>query len=353
MAAMLDTFRTKLYGEYATPRKAFNLARNLLEFQLRARRLASWPSKLIIDITNRCMLRCPLCPTGQGKTVPKGNMQVDELANIMRETGPFLYNVDLFNWGEPLLHPDFFGMVRTVQEAGVACTVSSSLSFPPSGMVDRLATEGPDTLVVSIDGATQEVHEKYRVGARLEWAIANIRRIQQLKARNGRLKPALYITCHITKFNESQIPQLEDLGRSLGVPIGLNPLCVNARNETMFTKWLPTDPQFSCYDYATRQNKHHRRGYCDWLWRTMVINWDGTVNPCCYWFDEDNVFGNAIRDGVRATWNSPAYLAARSALSGGPVSQAAKMCGPCQGVPPDTEESRLHISTWDQGVSQA
>jgi MoaA/NifB/PqqE/SkfB family radical SAM enzyme len=341
MATFHQLVAQKVRGEYATPRKAMNLALNLLEFRLRRKRLHSWPSKLTIDITNRCMLKCPLCPTGQGKTVPKGDMTPDQLARIMQETGPYVYSVDLFNWGEPLLHSDFFTMVKIVHDAGAACYVSTNLSFPPSENIDRLATEGPDRLVVSIDGITQDVYEKYRVGGHLEWAIDNIKRIQALKKRYNRSKPVIHITCHITKFNEHQIPALRQLAKDLNVSIGLNPLCVNAQNDAMFEKWLPTDPQWSFYDYETRQHKLRRRGHCDWLWRTMVINWDGTVNPCCYWFDEPNVFGNAIEEPIRSIWNNEVYVAARRALSGGSPSDTAKNCAWCQGVPPDTQEATV------------
>jgi MoaA/NifB/PqqE/SkfB family radical SAM enzyme len=338
MASIVARALGKSFAEYATPRKACNLLASVAEFHLGRRQLSSWPSRLTIDITNRCMLKCPLCPSGQGKVVPKGTMTPDQLDRIMREVGPYLYHVDLFNWGEPLLHPDLFTMLRIVRDAGVASVLSSTLSFPPSDRIDRLALEGPDRLVVSLDGATQAVHEKYRVGGRLDWALENVRRIQALKARHGRQKPAMAITCHVTKFNEHQLPLLRELAQSLGIPIGLNPLCVNARNEAMFAKWLPSDPCYSCYDYDTRRHKSHTRGRCEWLWRTMVINWDGTVNPCCYWFDEPSSFGNVIDDGVRTVWNGEAYVAARTALSRGVVSEAASVCGRCQGVPPDTEE---------------
>src|SRR5690242_4066822 len=77
-----------------------------------------------IDIVGTCNLRCPSCPVGNVVSdTPKGFMPLDQLrqilAKIAADQGPGkrLF-IDLYNWGEPTLHPDLAACVRLVHEFG-------------------------------------------------------------------------------------------------------------------------------------------------------------------------------------------------------------------------------------------
>ena len=54
---------------------------------------------------------------------------------------------------------------------------------------------------------------------------------------------------------------------------------------------------------------------CCWLWRAMVINWNGKVDPCCGKNYRES-FGNVLELPLREIWNSPAYLDARNWITG-------------------------------------
>ncbi|MDH4197479.1 MAG: SPASM domain-containing protein, partial [Candidatus Aminicenantes bacterium] len=48
-----------------------------------------------------------------------------------------------------------------------------------------------------------------------------------------------------------------------------------------------------------------KRPPCLYLWRSLVIQWDGTIVLCCNDFDNKLVVGDANRQSLRDVWNSP------------------------------------------------
>src|SRR5512134_1782587 len=65
----------------------------------------AYPYEIVIDTSNICQLRCPLCSTGSGRSQrQKGYMSFDVYTRIIDELAPFAMHVYLHNWGEPLLH---------------------------------------------------------------------------------------------------------------------------------------------------------------------------------------------------------------------------------------------------------
>lgn len=55
-------------------------------------------------------------------------------------------------------------------------------------------------------------------------------------------------------------------------------------------------------------------------WLNMIVNVDGDVTPCCYWTTYGNsgqAVGNVNDGGLLAAWNSPGFVAARTALKDG------------------------------------
>ncbi len=101
--------------KYNSIPKLLNLI--LTEYQKKLRRpyLHSYPYKMIVDTNNICNLRCLHCPTGKGIAGrQKGFMTFAEFKRIVNEIGKYIYIVDLFNWGEPLLNKEIFKMIQTL-----------------------------------------------------------------------------------------------------------------------------------------------------------------------------------------------------------------------------------------------
>ena len=150
-----------------------------LSYHLGISRLWSMPKMLMLDPTNHCDLKCPLCPTGLGdKTVDRGLMKLEQFKPVIDRLGKWLQSVNLYSWGEPILNKSFVDMVRhTAIDHGIRTITSAHLNNLTDEQVEGLATSGLDKLIVSVDGATQEVYEQYRVGGDIEKVFENMRRL--------------------------------------------------------------------------------------------------------------------------------------------------------------------------------
>ena len=51
----------------------------------------------------------------------RGFMDIDLFKKVMKELSPYLYNVNLYFQGEPMLHPQFFSFLGTLQQYLYSC----------------------------------------------------------------------------------------------------------------------------------------------------------------------------------------------------------------------------------------
>src|SRR5689334_13242274 len=82
-----------------------NVGKMRLNMLLRRQAIRNYPVKAYIEPTLFCNLRCPACPTGlQFGLRPSATMDVNLFKQAIDEMGPYLFDLWMFNWGEPLLH---------------------------------------------------------------------------------------------------------------------------------------------------------------------------------------------------------------------------------------------------------
>jgi hypothetical protein len=72
------------------------------EKEEKAEHCFGYPYWLTVDPSNYCGLKCPFCPTGQGRgSRKKGLMELTDFERLMEELGPWLLHADFCNWGAP------------------------------------------------------------------------------------------------------------------------------------------------------------------------------------------------------------------------------------------------------------
>jgi len=85
--------------------------------------------------------------------------------------------------------------------------VNSNFNAPVDG--ERLVRSGLDHLVISGDGITQEVYEKYRVDGKINLVLDNLRKIVNAKKKYGSKLPYIEWQCLVTKWNEAQLDDIK------------------------------------------------------------------------------------------------------------------------------------------------
>jgi pyruvate-formate lyase-activating enzyme len=143
-----------------------------------------------IDVVGACNLRCPSCPNGTParRDRPTGIMPVELFGRILEKLAREMpaegrpHWVKMYNWGEPLLHPQIGELVRMVRAAGFRCSISSNLN--QGARLEELVLARPDHVRVSLSGSTPGTYEATHAGGRVERVRENLARLRELLDRH-------------------------------------------------------------------------------------------------------------------------------------------------------------------------
>jgi len=285
-------------------------------------RLPYYPSKISIESGNLCNLRCPLCPTGQqDKSAKKGFISFDIFKKIVDEMGQYLTVIRLYNWGEPMLNKDFLRMVHYAKERGINIKISTNLSMRmEDDQIEALVKAGLEKIYISCNGASSETYLKYHVGGDFDLVMDNMKRLVQKKREIPGCHTKLVWLFHVFKHNEHEIAAAKELAKKIGVKIKISKMRPDMGKEVFETTqralerdraWMPDNPEFTVV--STKQKK---RIGCMLPWTETMINWDGSVLPCCAVYSEKYAFGNILENSFKEIWNNDMYIAARKEILG-------------------------------------
>ena len=335
-------------------KKFFNFWR--IEFQLRSGRtkVNGYPYEWEIDTTNICQLKCPLCHTGLG-TVHRdqGTMHFDTYAKVIDEIKDYCVWLSLYSWGEPFLNKEIDRFVAYAHKARIATIISSNLNKPMTqDMARRIIEAGLDTLIVSIDGTTQEVYEKYRVAGRLDLVMANLKLLVDTKRELGSKTPYIEWQFIVMRQNQHQLSEARAKAREVGVdgiyfkkvdfPLG-------EQDTEVAKQWMPVGIEEYLREHPFERPYQEQGGRCWRLWRSGVVNWDGGFVPCCYLTDKSQDFANVTNPSIKESWNNEHYQAGRELFKIGANPKQRVGCVSC----PVYTESDVATRRGDQTPVQA
>jgi MoaA/NifB/PqqE/SkfB family radical SAM enzyme len=95
------------------------------------------------------------------------------------------HTVDFTGWGEPLLHPRIFEMIRAAKTRGCLTSMTSNGTALNERNSASLLDSGLDRLAVSVDGVRPETYNAIRVGSSFERIRVNISRLSRMIGQKG------------------------------------------------------------------------------------------------------------------------------------------------------------------------
>ena len=270
------------------------------------------PFMLMVEPTNFCNLKCPLCPSGNGQMLrPRGTMELGDFEKLVDELGDEVFMMMMWNQGEPYINKCFNQMVRYALDAGIFTFTSTNGHFVRNDeQAQAIVESGLDEIIVSLDGVDQETYEKYRVGGQIERVFDGVRRLVKAKETLRSLTPLINLQFIVMKHNEGDLAEAEALAQGLQVDKFLVKTAqVYSADDA--EEFLPEEERFRRYkenDGELLVKGQPTRG-CKVLWYSSMVNWNGAVAPCCFDKDVDFEMGQAFKDGsFDEIWQGRAYM---------------------------------------------
>lgn len=148
---------------------------------------AEWVARILpdytyyIDIVGTCNLRCPSCAVGNSvPQAPKSLMSIEMFESILdkiaREHPGERIDIELYIWGEPVLHkrlPQFIAAARSrAMTVGISCNLNL---FP---RLREVVKAGPTIIRVSLSGYTNAAYRIGHAGGDVNAVKANLHHVR-------------------------------------------------------------------------------------------------------------------------------------------------------------------------------
>ena len=326
------------------PSRLANWLRARKERQERPDFLRSLPVGIDLEPTTRCNLRCRACQHSEGDWAGE-DLSVERFERILDQL-PYVEQIKLQGIGEPLLHEQFFDLVRRARRRGIRiASITNGTTLHLDDIRRKILSSGLDELLVSIDGATPETHARWRGGSDLDRIVHGLK---QLVERRGQAKaPHLGIWCVGNSDNLAELPAVVKTAAALGVDelvyqsqmvswgkgewqerlaqFRLDPRSIETAQRLQEAQEEARRRELAFTVYTGNSFRPERP--CFWPWESCFISAGGYVTRCCVASDPRlHNFGQIDDADFRTLWNSPEYQDLRRAIR---ANQIPPICRPC------------------------
>ena len=296
-----------------------------------------------LELTNACNFDCTFCPKPT-MTRPNGLMKTATAKSLIDQLADngIAEKVTFHIMGEPMLHPDFFEIVRYVRERGMKSGITTNGSFfnPETAgtlrnlEVDQMniSLQTPDENSFGTRKAKNITYEQYSQGI--------LDAIGILRSDGGRTTIKLHFL--VTKFNTSvkevvghldiindtqtlrrvfrdwvqriyQLPGISNRGSEDKARQALSSITINRWNVLEIAPGIHFETYLldSWGNSLTRDQEkivQSSHGYCPALTDHFGILWNGDMVLCCKDYDGKTRVGNAAESGIVPLLNSEAVL---------------------------------------------
>jgi len=124
--------------------------------------------------------------------------------------------VYLQGWGEPLLHPQFFEMVRLARQRGCRVGTTTNGMLVEAEMAEQMVREGLSLVAFSLAG-TDESQDKIRRHTRLQHVLKAIRLVDETKKSRGASAPEVHVAYLWLRSQIEAVKELPALLEGTGV----------------------------------------------------------------------------------------------------------------------------------------
>ena len=305
------------------------------------------PVCLYLETTNRCNLKCEICPRTFEELEPPADMSWELFTKIVDQF-PRIERVVLHGVGEPMMVRELPQMIRYLKERSAYVLFNTNGTLLTLQKGRELADSGLDELRVSLDAADAAAFRMVRGSDQFDRIATNIRAFTSMQRETNAAKPLVSLWLTGLKETMAQLPAFVRLAHELGVAEvylqrlvyfpegqglarGESSLFERSNEEELhlirkagelarrlgikFNASGATEPGTS----LQRKDSKQPWSLCRRPWTLMYLTAHGRALPCCIapfsmrGYDSFTL-GDATRQSLREIWNGESYQGFRRAL---------------------------------------
>jgi radical SAM protein with 4Fe4S-binding SPASM domain len=268
------------------------------------------PISLSIEPTTACNLGCPECPSGLKKfTRDTGNLKTENLSKWLQDIEQKLWYINFYFQGEPFIHKDILDQIKWANTRGIYTSTSTNAHFIDEELARKIVESKLDQLIISLDGVTQTVYEKYRINGNLEAVLRGTKNIIQAKRNIQSKLPHVVFQFLVVSHNEHQIEEAKSLASEMGVD-EIRFKTAQVYDFENGNELIPKNEKYSRYKKSSSGKwviKNKLENHCWRMWSGSVITWNGLVVPCCFDKDAKHQLGDLKKSSFLEIWKSERY----------------------------------------------
>lgn len=295
--------------------------------------------RIYIEVTTDCNFACITCirSSWEDQLI---HMDWETFENILRNLKelPELESVHFGGFGEPMMHPRIFEMLRAVKGLGLKVEMITNGSYLCEENIQKLIDMELDVLFTSLDSPEEEEYNEIRQGADFQSVSQNIENLQAMKWNQKAGKPELGIEFVAMKKNYTRLPKLiqmaYDLKASQIIISNLLPYHESMKDEIVYdiddTGCMFGKDSLKTTVWAQMSNmKLRTERRCKFVkGKSLCINYQGNVSPCyalmhiyqCYVYGRKKqmysfFLGNVNEKKLQEIWMDSGYVNFRRAVN--------------------------------------
>jgi len=220
--------------------------------------------RIFLEPTVLCNLSCDraVCSQESGivRTRSRPSFPLAEYAALIDEIGPDLVRLDLFNYGDPFVHPQAVEMIEDLKRKfpSVYLYTSTNGLLLTEEKIVRIIEAGLDEITFSVDGPDQKTYSRYRRGGDFEKVMRIMGDFVRRRDATGREVPFVNWRYILFRWNDSWRKMIKT--RRLAYRVGVDRLT-----------WEITDHPPDADSLRYRPGTRGWRRVCHEIWDTSQI----------------------------------------------------------------------------------
>jgi radical SAM protein with 4Fe4S-binding SPASM domain len=256
------------------------------------------PLVVYVEPSSYCNLECKFCPQHiDPDSLVKKNMSLEMFSKLIDDLSKFPSKLKLIRFcgtGDSTMNKSFGDMVKIAAKADVA----ERLELVTNGLLLRpkladVVTKYLDRIIVSIEGLSAEDYFKYTLRKmNFEKFLEQLCYVKDIDNRRTKLHIKIHNSAVQTEERKKHFFEVfSDIADEIYI-------------ENLVNLWPEVESNLGMKDmHRFFSDTPREMKVCPQIFKSMQVNSDGKVIPCCIDFKGINNLGNLEREGLKEIWN--------------------------------------------------